>query len=62
MTRRLLAAAATFTVLLAACGDDDSDTSNDTPVMTNEFGVETFEPGADNPWFDDSESFEPGTD
>lgn len=60
MTRRLLAPLAAFTFLLAACGDDDADDA-DTTVMTNEFGVETFEPGEDNPWFE-PETLEPEAD
>jgi hypothetical protein len=62
MTRRLLAPLAVLTLALAGCGDDDADTGDpDTTVMTNEFGVETFEPGEDNPWFE-PETLEPEAD
>jgi hypothetical protein len=41
---------------LAACGDDDAGPT-DQPPLTNELGVETFEPG-DDP-FDLPETLEP---
>ncbi len=59
MTRRLLATVAALTVVLTGCGDDDEPTTDESPVMTNEFGVETFAPGLDNPWYVDSETAEP---
>lgn len=48
---RLVAAgvAVALALGLSACGDDgdDGDEIENAPVMTNEFGVETFEPGDD---------------
>ena len=49
-TRRVAAAmlATLRAVGLAGCGDDDGDgDSTDQPPVTNELGVETFEPGDD---------------
>lgn len=43
---------------LAACGDDDGN-GEEAPVLTNEFGVETFEPGDDT--FVMPETFEPNS-
>lgn len=56
--RRLATAAAVLSLAagLAACGDDDGDTEQ-APVVTNEFGVETFEPGDDT--FDLPDTVEP---
>jgi hypothetical protein len=42
---------------LSACGDDDAP-QQEAPPVTNEFGVETFEP-SDDPWAD-VETTEPG--
>jgi hypothetical protein len=55
MNRRVAAPVIVFLLALAGCGDDDAD---DAPPMTNEMGLETFEP-EDDPWFMDA-TVEPG--
>jgi hypothetical protein len=60
MIRRRVAPALVALALLGACGDDDT-TTDDSPPLTNEFGVETFEPWEDNPWFEPA-TLEPEAD
>lgn len=52
MIRRLLAPFVLVLVLVAGCGDDDGgdQPGTDSPPLTNELGVETFEP-SDDPWY-----------
>jgi hypothetical protein len=50
MIRRILISLALVAALAAGCGDDDG-SDVESPPVTNEFGVETFEP-SDDPFFE----------